>query len=125
MAAGSALTVTAVMLFGGKPVAVAQQDTMLLRAPANTGVGLALRDRGPTVAVTAVVEGSPSDVVGIRARDIIEAVDGVNVKSAKHLLAVFAAAPRGKAVKLSIRRGSSRLEVNVVPQPVRPGVISQ
>jgi S1-C subfamily serine protease len=103
----------------------APQDILLLRAPANAGLGLAVRDRAidpraevGAVVVTAVVEGSRADLAGIQPRDVIEAVDETEVQSRKQLLAILANTPSGGAVKLKIRRGRVRLDIGVVPQPL-------
>jgi S1-C subfamily serine protease len=101
--------------------AAAQQDITLLRAPARFDAGLVLRDRAAArggqaaVVVTAVEDGSPADLAGIRARDVIETIDETSMTTAKDVLTVLRNTPAGKSVMLTIRRGRARLQLTVVP----------
>jgi S1-C subfamily serine protease len=107
-----------------------QDDTMLLRgplmllqAPSNVDVGLTVRDQpaarrdaGGMVVVSAVSKGSSADIAGIRANDIIEAIDELAIASAKQLFVLLGDTAPGKAVTLTVRRGQSRFDVRLVPR---------
>jgi hypothetical protein len=107
-----------------------QDDTMLLRgpimllqAPSNVDVGLTVRDQpaprrgaGGTVVVSVVSKGSSADIAGMRANDVIEAIDDLNVDTARQLFVLLGDTAPGKAVTLTIRRGQSRFDVRLVPR---------
>jgi S1-C subfamily serine protease len=96
---------------------------MLLQAPSNVDVGLTVRDQpaarrdaGGMVVVSAVSKGSSADIAGIRANDIIEAIDELAIASAKQLFVLLGDTAPGKAVTLTVRRGQSRFDVRLVPR---------
>ncbi|MFN3476303.1 MAG: RIP metalloprotease RseP [Candidatus Methylomirabilales bacterium] len=62
--------------------------------------------------------GSPSDVVGLKAQDVIEAVDGIPVSTWDELQEKIRTS-RGRPLKLSVARGEERFEVLVKPKPVK------
>ena len=67
------------------------------------------------VVVVSVVAGMPAEKAGLRAGDVVLAVDGVPVHSAKALVRRVRASG-GKALRLRLKRGGKLLEARVVPQ---------
>jgi serine protease Do len=72
------------------------------------------------VLVTEVVPGNPAEKAGIKARDIITAVDGEKVKSSRELTARAATLPVGETTKITlVRDGKERtVDVKVAKRPV-------
>ena len=66
------------------------------------------------VLVRGVVEGSPADDEGLRAKDAILAVDGAAVSRAGELMARLRAMEPGSSVTLSVKRGAREFEVRTV-----------
>jgi serine protease Do len=65
------------------------------------------------VLVTQVFEGDPADKAGIKPNDIITAVDGTPVKSARELSSLIAGIPVGKKTELSLLRDGKEKSVTV------------
>jgi len=65
------------------------------------------------VLVTEVYQGNPADKGGIKASDIITAVDGKTVTSARDLSRAIAESPVGKEIPISIVRGGEKETVHV------------
>jgi S1-C subfamily serine protease len=72
------------------------------------------RDRG--VEVVEVVPGSPAARAGVRAEDLIVAVAGDPVRGVDDLQRLMTAERIGTRVALAIVRGSSALELELVPR---------
>jgi regulator of sigma E protease len=70
---------------------------------------------GPLVEpqVIAVSPGEPADNAGVQSRDVIEALDGKHVSSKDLIERINASA--GQSIRLTVRRGDSRRDVDVVP----------
>jgi S1-C subfamily serine protease len=66
------------------------------------------------VIVRGVVEGSPADEEGLRAKDAILAVDGAAVSRPGELMARLRAMEPGSSVTLSVKRGAREFEVRTV-----------
>lgn len=62
--------------------------------------------------------GSPSDLVGLKTKDAIEAVDGTTVSTWDELTEKIRAS-QGRPLKLSVVRGKERFEVLIEPKPVK------
>lgn len=62
--------------------------------------------------------GFPSDVAGLKAQDVIEAVDGIPVSTWDELQEKIRTS-QGRPLKLSVVRGEERFEVLVEPKPVK------
>ena len=56
------------------------------------------------VLVTDVIPGNPAEKAGIKAKDIITAVDGDKVKSSRELTAKAATLPVGETTKITVVR---------------------
>ena len=65
----------------------------------------------PGVRVDHVVENSPADSAGIRAGDVLIALDGRELEDPGALDALVRTTPPGTAVELTVRRGDTVLEV--------------
>jgi serine protease Do len=72
------------------------------------------------VLVTEVVPGNPADKAGIKAKDIITAVDGEKVKSSRELTAKAATLPVGETTKITVVRDGKEktIEVKVAKRPL-------
>ncbi|MGB1503337.1 MAG: PDZ domain-containing protein, partial [Ilumatobacteraceae bacterium] len=66
------------------------------------GVGAVIRD---------VNVGTPADAAGLRAGDIVIAVDGATVEGAAGLIAAIRDLEPGDSVQITVQRGDERLEV--------------
>ncbi len=66
------------------------------------------------VLVTDVYEGNPADKGGIKPSDIITAVDGKTVSSARELSSTIAGSPVGKDVNISLLRDGKEMTVHVI-----------
>ena len=79
------------------------------------------------VLVRQVVAGQPADQGGIKANDVIMAVDGARVDEPRDLQRIISSTPVGRLVKLSVIRGGVETEVTVTvgayqggsPRPAR------
>ena len=70
---------------------------------------------GPLVEpqVLAVSPGEPADIAGVQSDDVIEALDGKHVSSKDLIKRINESA--GQSIQLTVRRGDSRHDVDVVP----------
>jgi serine protease Do len=75
---------------------------------------------GEGVLVTEVVPGNPAEKAGIKAKDIITAVDGEKVRTSRELTAKAATLPVGETTKITVvRDGKERtVDVQVAKRPV-------
>lgn len=79
-------------------------------------LGLTYHLDDPAAVIEAVSPGSPLEEAGVRAGDVISAIDGNTVTTAKSLNEYFGAHPLdGSAVKLTVARGNEEFEAEVVP----------
>ncbi len=65
------------------------------------------------VLIRQVVAGQPADQAGMKANDVIMAVDGAPVEEPRDLQRIIASTPVGKIVKLSVMREGKATEVSV------------
>ncbi len=79
------------------------------------GVGLTFTDVVPSE-VGFVLEGTPAEKVGIRAGDIIEAINGREVHTFRDLMNQVSPLP-GVKTRITVRRGDERLEMDITPKP--------
>ena len=72
------------------------------------------------VLVTEVVPGNPADKAGIKAKDIITAVDGEKVKTTRELTAKAATLPVGDSTKITVLRNGQEktFDVKVAKRPL-------
>jgi len=70
--------------------------------------------------VTEVVPGNPAEKAGIKAKDIITAVDGEKVKNSRELTAKAATLPVGEATKITVVRDGKEktFDVKVAKRPL-------
>jgi putative serine protease PepD len=74
--------------------------------------------------VVAVRKGSPAAKAGVRAGDIVDAIDGRPLRGVNDLIATLAADPPGQPITLGVRRGARRLTLRLVlgaPPTARSG----
>jgi len=86
-----------------------------VQASATTQAGAAQ----PGALVGSVQQGTPAARAGLRAGDIIVAVNGMTIASDGDLIDALAAARPGQHVKLTVLRGSNRISfaVTLAAQP--------
>jgi serine protease Do len=72
------------------------------------------------VLVTEVVPGNPAEKAGIKAKDVITAVDGEKVKNSRELTAKAATLPVGEATKITVLRDGKEktIDVKVAKRPL-------
>ncbi len=85
------------------------------------------------VLIRNVVAGQPADKGGVKADDVILAVDGAQIEGPRDLQRIIASTPVGRAVKLYLMRGGKATELEVTigayqasapsPQPRRAPVV--
>jgi S1-C subfamily serine protease len=71
--------------------------------------------RDASVEVSEVTPGSPAEAAGLRAEDLIVAVDGAAVSGIRDLQRLLRGDRIGAPVSLSVLRGGRRLELEAVP----------
>jgi S1-C subfamily serine protease len=71
-------------------------------------------DGGPGVIVEAVQSGSPAAKAGVRTADVIEAVNGKQLRGVNDLIATVSAGRPGQTLSLGLRRGGRQLTLRVV-----------
>jgi serine protease Do len=69
------------------------------------------------VLIRHVVEGQPADKGGVRAEDVILAVDGARIEGPRDLQRIISTTPVGRTVKLNVMRGGKETEVAVIIGP--------
>ena len=72
------------------------------------------------VEVVEVMRGSPAERAGLRAEDLIVAVDGAPVAGVNDLQRLMVADLIGRDVRLAVVRGGQRVELTVVPTELTP-----
>ncbi len=87
-------------------------------------LGVSVADAADGVTVRQVVSGSPADKAGLRPGDVIEAVDGTAIETAKQLVEVIGDHAPGDEIVLTVSwRGDSReVPVTLGTQPEKPGI---
>jgi serine protease Do len=72
------------------------------------------------VLVTEVVPGNPAEKAGIKAKDVITAVDGEKVKNSRELTAKAATLPVGEATRITVLRDGKEktIDVKVAKRPL-------
>ena len=69
------------------------------------------------VLIRHVVAGQPADKGGLKADDVVLAVDGTQIESMRDLQRIIASTPVGRSVKLYVMRGGKEQELEVVVGP--------
>ena len=69
------------------------------------------------VLIRHVVAGQPADKGGLKADDVVLAVDGTQIDGMRDLQRIIASTPVGRSVKLAVMRGGKEQEVQVVVGP--------
>ena len=85
------------------------------------------------VLIRHVVAGQPADKGGVKAEDVILAVDGAQIEGPRDLQRIISTTPVGRTVKLNVMRAGKETEVAVIigpyqatavhPQPRRVPVV--
>lgn len=78
------------------------------------GIGMGMRRSVRGVPVESVVPRSPSAAAGVRVGDIIQSMDGSEIRDGNKLLQVLAKRQPGDKVKLGVLRDRQALEIDVV-----------
>jgi S1-C subfamily serine protease len=73
-------------------------------------------DQANGVEVVEVVDASPAAVAGVRAEDLIVAVDGASIQGVDDLHKLMVSDAIGRRIRLGVVRGGRRLEVELVPE---------
>jgi len=68
------------------------------------------------VFVTLVTPKGPAEKAGLRAEDVIVAINGENIKNGDELVAIVAETPVDNSVKITVDRGGKKLNFNVLVQ---------
>src|SRR5438552_3078510 len=76
-------------------------------------LGVQVSETGGKVSVTQAVSGGPADKAGIKAGDVIAAIDGTSIGSFADLKQALAAKKPGDTVTVSVDRGGSKQDVKV------------
>jgi putative serine protease PepD len=90
---------------------LAQLEAGKTPAHAYLGVGTATSTSASGAQVGSVTPGSPAAAAGLKAGDVIAAVDGKRITGSSDLVAAIAGRKPGDQVKLNLRRGSDSLTV--------------
>jgi serine protease Do len=69
------------------------------------------------VLIRNVVAGQPADKGGLKAEDVVLAVDGTQIESMRDLQRIIASTPVGRSVKVYVMRGGKETELDVVVGP--------
>jgi serine protease Do len=69
------------------------------------------------VLIRHVVSGQPADKGGVKAEDVILAVDGAQIDGPRDLQRIISTTPVGRTVKLNVMRGGKETEVAVIIGP--------
>ena len=69
------------------------------------------------VLIRHVVAGQPADKGGLRADDVVLAVDGTQIEGMRDLQRIIASTPVGRSVKLAVMRSGKETELEVVVGP--------
>ncbi len=69
------------------------------------------------VLIRHVVAGQPADKGGVKAEDVILAVDGAQIDGPRDLQRIISTTPVGRTVKLNVMRGGKETEVDVIIGP--------
>lgn len=79
-----------------------------------SGIGVWLKKKGPRLVVVSVLPSTPALAAGMRNGDVIESVDGQNVKGVTTDDAVaLIKGPAGTEVTLGVRRGSEQITLDI------------
>lgn len=77
-------------------------------------------DRVRGMVITDVLPGTPAEAAGIRTGDALLTIDGNDVQEKSQCPLLMHAVSKGGSVKMTLRRGGARLQVQVVPQLLDP-----
>lgn len=89
-----------------------------------TGIGAWVNTSGEYVEVISPMKGSPAEAAGLRAKDLIIAIDGEDMTGVPGDLALKKVlGPAGEAVTLTVRRGEEVLEIRIVRAVIQIPVV--
>jgi len=77
--------------------------------------------RDSAVEVVEVIQGSPAATAGLRAEDLVVAVDGAPVRGVDDLQRLMTEERIGRMSELTVVRGDGERTVRLVPRELRPG----
>ncbi|NLE83044.1 MAG: S41 family peptidase [Chloroflexi bacterium] len=85
-----------------------------------TGIGAWVNTSGEYVEIVSPMKGSPAEKAGIRAKDLVIAIDGEDMIGVPGDLALQKIlGPAGEAVTLTIRRGDELLDITIVREMIQ------
>jgi S1-C subfamily serine protease len=93
-------------------IGIAAQQTAI---PRRLRHAASLRQESAVIAAT-VEPASAADRAGLRAGDLLLALDGVTITGADDLIRALTGDKIGKSVALDVLRGTERLALSLVPQ---------
>jgi serine protease Do len=76
-------------------------------------LGVAVDDRDGGVTVASVDRNGPAAKSGIRAGDVVVAINGDRIESSRGLIRAVAAVPPGDSVRVTVRRQGREMEISV------------
>lgn len=89
-----------------------------------TGIGAWVDTTGEYIQIVSPMKGSPAEAVGLRAKDIVIAVNDKDVTGVPgDIVLQDILGPAGEAVKLTIKRGEDILEFNIVRAKITVPVV--
>lgn len=86
--------------------------------PGDASLGLEGEDRPDGVLVRRLLPGSAAALAGVRRGDLLFEIDGEEIRSARELLLAIAGREVGERVRLAVRRGGERVELDASLRPL-------
>lgn len=108
-----------ILVYVAGPVMNVVLAILLMAGLFTAGTAVSAEDGGGEAMVGAVAEGSPAEAAGLRAGDLVVAVDGEAVESWEDFSTEVVFSP-GEPLELAVKRGGERLSLTVVPAEVEP-----
>jgi peroxiredoxin len=111
------------MLLVGLALPVRADEPMVGAAPA--WAGLSLRDTPAGARIERVFRGAPASAAGLRAGDVVVAVEGRRVERGQEVTRALRAQPAGARVRVQVQREAALVsaEVTLAPLPSPEGIL--
>jgi serine protease Do len=89
-------------------------DQLLSKGSIERGwLGVSVEDRDEGVVIAKLDRTGPASQAGIRAGDILVAVNGEHIDSSRGLIRAVAVVPPGNSVRVTVRRQGKEMDVQV------------